>query len=407
MFTIDSVVLAYVAGICVLSAVLFGLAPALLVSKAGTNAMLKDRRARACRQPARAAVQRRHRGCRAGADDRAPGKRRVDGPQLHDALPRGPRHSHRAPRDDAHPAPRGKVSGTPEARRGLFEQLEPRLAAIPGVEDVCVTTGVPPLDGGERLLEIDGPGRVGIPAGVRRTVAISPRFFDVVGAGVVRGRGFTERDGAPGSETVIVNERLAAQFFPGRIPSAGGCGSRDGMRPRERSADVWRTIVGVSPTIRQGSPTDEYLNAVVYIPLRQESPAAASLLIRSALTPGSVMEAVRREVQADRSGSAGPRRSDGGAGAGSGSLVVPHVGRVVRNPGWRRAPAVVDGALRGHGLLGHERTPEIGVRMALALSDGRCRGSSSGAAAGNWDRTGAGVCLLAGVDRCCPAGSSR
>ena len=42
VFTIDYVVLAYVAGICVLSAVLFGLAPALHVSKAGTNAVLKD-----------------------------------------------------------------------------------------------------------------------------------------------------------------------------------------------------------------------------------------------------------------------------------------------------------------------------------------------------------------------------
>ena len=44
----------------------------------------------------------------------------------------------------------------PEARRGFFERLEPRLAAIPGVEAVAMTTGVPPLDGGERPLEIDG-----------------------------------------------------------------------------------------------------------------------------------------------------------------------------------------------------------------------------------------------------------
>ena len=40
------------------------------------------------------------------------------------------------------------------------------------------------------------------------------------------------------------------------------------------------------------------MNAVVYIPYRQESPAAASLLVRSALPPGAVMDGVRREVQA-------------------------------------------------------------------------------------------------------------
>ena len=42
-----------------------------------------------------------------------------------------------------------------EARRAFFERLEPRLAAIPGVEAAAVTTGVPSRDGGERLLEVD------------------------------------------------------------------------------------------------------------------------------------------------------------------------------------------------------------------------------------------------------------
>src|SRR6185436_3735813 len=52
----------------------------------------------------------------------------------------------------------GSKYANAEARRGFFERLEPRLAAIPGVEAAAVTTGVPPLDGGERLLAIDGPG---------------------------------------------------------------------------------------------------------------------------------------------------------------------------------------------------------------------------------------------------------
>ena len=47
-----------------------------------------------------------------------------------------------------------------------------------------------------------------------------------------------------------------------------------------------------------GSSLDAYENAVVYLPYRQESPAVASLLVRSALPPGSVMDGVRREVQA-------------------------------------------------------------------------------------------------------------
>ena len=43
---------------------------------------------------------------------------------------------------------------------------------------------------------------------------------------------------------------------------------------------------------------DSYFNSVIYVPYRQDSPSAASLVIRTALPPASVMDAVRREVQA-------------------------------------------------------------------------------------------------------------
>ena len=61
---------------------------------------------------------------------------------------------------------------------------------------------------------------------------------------------------------------------------------------------TWRTIVGISGPILQGSPRDAYRNAVVYAPFRQETPRTSSLLIRSAMPPATVMDAVRRAVQA-------------------------------------------------------------------------------------------------------------
>jgi ABC-type antimicrobial peptide transport system permease subunit len=70
--------------------------------------------------------------------------------------------------------------------------------------------------------------------------------------------------------------------------------ARLGLRPAQ---DPWRTIVGVVPTIKHGSPQDGYENAVVYIPFRQETPGAVSLLVRDVLwgsgmiviTPGDPM----------------------------------------------------------------------------------------------------------------------
>jgi ABC-type antimicrobial peptide transport system permease subunit len=55
--------------------------------------------------------------------------------------------------------------------------------------------------------------------------------------------------------------------------------------------------VGISGRIEHGSNLDSYLNSVVYIPFREESPAAASLIVRSALPPHAIADAIRREVQ--------------------------------------------------------------------------------------------------------------
>jgi putative ABC transport system permease protein len=298
VFTVDRVVVGYVAAVCVLTAVLFGLAPALHVSQTNNYAVLKE-------GGRGATVNRRVRWFSGGmvVIELALTVVLLAGAGLMIrsfvklySVDVGIETARLATMRIVLPE---STYATAEARRGFFERLEPRLAAIPGVELSAVTTGVPPLDGGERLLEIDGPGR---PPDERpqfvSTVAITPRFFEVVGRPVVRGRSFRNADGATGTETVIVNERLAARFFPGEDP----IGRRVRFTLRVPVAGVgpepWRTIVGISAPIRHGSMQDAYLNAVAYVPYRQDAPRAASLVVRSALPPASVMDAVRRAAQA-------------------------------------------------------------------------------------------------------------
>ena len=158
----------------------------------------------------------------------------------------------------------------PEARLAFFERLEPRLAAVAGVESIAITTVVPPLQAGERPFEIDGrpAPAAGQPSEDVATVRISPRFFDVVGVPLRRGRTFNQTDGAAGFETVIINERMASQYFPGEDP----IGRRLRFVPREpapnQAAPSWHTIVGISPTIRHGETRQVELNPVVYVPYR-------------------------------------------------------------------------------------------------------------------------------------------
>jgi predicted permease len=297
VFDVDYVVFAYVAVICIVTAMLFGLAPAWYVSRPGSGALLKE-------------------GARGSTP--SPHVRRFGTAMvltelaLTAALLVGAGLMIRSfmalySADLGIPVdglvtmrvrlPDSKYT-TPEARGSFFDRLESRLASIPGIEAVAVTNGVPPHDGGERLLATDRPQAAGERPVHVGTVTVTPRFFEVLRAPLLRGRSFQGIDGAPGTETVIVNERLATQFFPGEDP----VGRRlrfvppgTNLRPAE---DVWRTIVGVVPTIKHGSPQDGYENAIVYIPYRQETPAAVSLLVRSLLPPESIMDAVRREVQA-------------------------------------------------------------------------------------------------------------
>src|SRR6185503_13939976 len=83
----------------------------------------------------------------------------------------------------------GEKYQKPEARRAFYERLQPQLAAIPGAEHVALTTSVPPFGIGRRPLQVDGRATPKIDDAPNvGTVTISPSFFDVVRASVVRGR---------------------------------------------------------------------------------------------------------------------------------------------------------------------------------------------------------------------------
>jgi putative ABC transport system permease protein len=294
-FTVDYTVYGYVAAICVLTGVLFGIAPALHVSSGNHNDALKE-------------------GGRGSAGNRS--LRRfsttmvVSELALTMALLVGATLMARSfiklysvdlgIRIDNLMTMRVTLPEEkypdPLARLAFFERLEPKLAAIPGVEAATVTTGVPPDDERERLLEIEAPSRPDARPVHVGTVAITPRFFDVVGVALLRGRSFHHLDGAPGAETVIINELLAERFFPGEDPIGRRLRFTERQPVPGRPPDAWRTIVGMVPTIRHGSSQDVYLNSVAYVPYRQDSAANASLLVRSVLPPAVVMEAVRREV---------------------------------------------------------------------------------------------------------------
>jgi predicted permease len=299
-FTVDYTVLAFLGAICILTGVLFGLAPALQVTRTNVNDVLKEggrgnagtRRARWMTATMVVVELALTLVLLVGAGLMIRSFLNIYTLQL------GIDTSHlvamRIQLSDAKYA-------TPEAKRAFHDRLQAKVEAVAGVESASFTTSVPPFGAGRRNVDIEGrpPRAAGDRGPEVVSVTIGPDFFKTGGVQLLRGRPFSANDGLPGSETLIVNEKLAAQLFSGEDP----IGRRvrfvpPPARPGQAAAapPVWRTIVGISPNIRHTNPQTTELPAVVYIPHRQDPPGFTTLLVRSRLDTGAIMNAVRGAV---------------------------------------------------------------------------------------------------------------
>jgi len=186
----------------------------------------------------------------------------------------------------------GDKYATPERQLTFYDQLESRLDAT-GALRATIASRVPLFGGRPRALEIDGRARARDESPIRAPVlAVGRRYFDVLGVRLLRGRAFDEADGEPGHETVIVNQDFATRVFPNADP----IGQR--LRVEATTGDAapaaWATIVGVSPTVPRGQEPAP----LVYLPYRAEPGASATLLARPDDRPASLLARVQAEVRA-------------------------------------------------------------------------------------------------------------
>ena len=189
---------------------------------------------------------------------------------------------------------------TPEQRRLFYEALLPRLSAVPGIAAASITSAPPTAGAGPRQLEIEGRAPVDpnkLPEVT--TMFVSEDYFDTLGVTMRQGRALRDADGNAGSEAVVVNARFASQLFP----AEDVIGKRIRLKPGGRGPDAqqqkpWLTIVGVAPNVRQRNVQDVDPDAVAYVSYRLEPPNGTAILIRSLGDPASLTSAIREAVQA-------------------------------------------------------------------------------------------------------------
>jgi putative ABC transport system permease protein len=302
-FTMDPSVFAFLAAICLGTGVIFGLAPALHVSKTDVNEILKE-------------------GGRSGSSGmrarRWTGGLIIGELALTLALLAGAgfmiRNFLTLYSSDVGietsrlltmslALPERKYPSI-EQRLAFYQQLQDRLEANGRIQAATVASNAPTMGGMGRRLAIDGrPLASGEQPPTVTMLTVDPRYFATIGLRLLRGRPFTPADGTPGHESAIINTRFAQMHFAQDDPIgrrivlsmdlAGGAPPTGGV-PTSLTA----TIVGIVPNVRQRNFDEPEPDPVAYVPFRTDPRGFMMLLARSEGDPTAVTALLREEVRA-------------------------------------------------------------------------------------------------------------
>ena len=182
-------------------------------------------------------------------------------------------------------------------RVAFLKRVDERISSIASIESATTASNWPVGGGAPRLLGIEGRTLPGERAPSVTLISAGPRYFDTLGVHLIRGRALTEADGVS-QQSVIVNRRLVDMYFPGENPVGRRIKLTEEF-PTGPQTD-WLTVVGVAPNIRQGDVTKVDPEPIAYVP-HAESPGmgrGAILLVRTRSDPAKATAALREEVRA-------------------------------------------------------------------------------------------------------------
>lgn len=287
-FTMDYRVFGYFAVLCIVSGLLFGIAPALRSARVDLNEVLKE-------------------GARSAGKHRGGGLSGVlvvfqlaltlvlltgAGAFVH-SLMNALSANRYVPADQLMTArldlPDRRYKDT-DARQRFYDQLLPRIGAIPGVTHVALVSDLPGLGANSSQIEIEHAAaeKVANRPSVSYVVQ-SPGYLKTINLPLLSGRAFDETDGTANHHSAIVTRQCAERFWPNQDP----IGKRFRFYDDKNKPGDWITVVGVSANITQELDAANPL-PLLFLPYREKGWGGMALVVRSTHNP---INAVRADVQ--------------------------------------------------------------------------------------------------------------
>ncbi|MEP6491909.1 MAG: ABC transporter permease [bacterium] len=185
---------------------------------------------------------------------------------------------------------------TPESVSQFYKQLADRVMALPGVQFVGTNYQLPLSSVALAWEPIGIEGYVPKAAGNDLVIAssayVDADYFRAMGVSLRKGRFFTAQDNKQSPAVVIVDDKLAARFWPNE--------NAIGKRLRQGADGPWRTIVGVVTDAREYEP-DVQPPITAFFPVEQFNIGSRFLIVRVSPTSGdaaTMTTAVAREIRA-------------------------------------------------------------------------------------------------------------